>query len=725
MIRPVRSAVLVLLTMSALVLGAAPSPASAPVSPGDWMAKVSAKHPRMFLTAESLPAVRRYALTHEKDYYEAMKRRVAARPDKADAATFEKGANIKYGPYAQEAAFVWLMEQDRSALAKSKNYLLEGLKFYLRRSGAGKPVNWYSADRVCALTAYDWIFDQLSPEERRQVAQGFFQHYKEDMAGKGSAFNHGDYKTGFYGSPNLAWYIGLAFHKDGVDDAQAAQLLKKGYDEHLQLLRYRAAASGDDGGAGSLAIGYAFGMYPFAEFNFFHTFDSATGLAAIEKDFPHPSLLANWVYWNRLPGDMHYGLADSAPAGKTGEGSLELAMLEIAHFWGREFPDRAGLAIWIRQNVLKGRQHDDYWWPLAPLLVTRCGELPAPADPQPSLPRARNFQDMGMVYMRSGNGAGDTYAAFVAGGSVNQHRHYDQGHFTIFRGGFLAIDSGDYGPRERNDHLCEYLYRTVAHNSVLIHAPAAADTPAKVWGGPAKTLDGGQYEFAGKQLAFETNAAFSYAATDATKCYAPAKCKEAIRQFVFVYPDTFVICDRVTAAKPEYTKSWLLHTVGEPALAADGRSFRAEQGDGALVCSTVLPRDAALEKVGGPGKEFWSAGVNHPQEGKAKELAGAWRVEVSPKGQRAADVFVYVLRVGDKSLKEGDKSFQQIVGAEAVEDAARGRAGARIKTPQGEMTVTFNVSGPPGGHITLTGPAKIDQDLTNQIQPQSGLGTSK
>jgi heparin/heparan-sulfate lyase len=591
------------------------------------------------------------------------------------------------------------------------------VKFYLRQSGAGKPVNWYSADRVCALAAYDWLFDQLSPEERRLIALGFFQHYKEDLAGKGSAFNHGDFKTGFYGSANLAWYIGLAFHKDGIDDAQAADLLKKGFDEHLQLLRYRAAASGDDGGAGSLAISYAFGMYPFAEFNFFHTFDSATGLA-IEKEFPHPSLLANWVYWNRLPGDMHYGLADAAPAGKESDGSLEMAMLEIAHFWGRKFPDRAGLAIWIREKVLKSRQHDDYWWPAAPLLVTRCGELPAPADPQPSLPQARNFQDMGVIFMRSGSAAGDTYAAFVAGGNVNQHRHYDQGHFTIFRGGFLAIDSGDYGPRERNDHLCEYLYRTVAHNSVLIHAPAAADTPAKVWGGPAKTLDGGQYEFAGKQLAFETNASFTYAATDATKCYAPAKCKEAIRQFVFLYPDTFVIFDHVTAAKPEYGKSWLLHTVGEPAVAADGRSFRVEQGDGALVCSTVMPQDAVLEKIGGPGKESWSAGGNHPQDGKAKELAGAWRVEVSPKGQRAEDFFLHVIRVGDKSLKDAGV-------IEDVKTLALGLYGVRIKTAGGEASVTFNVSGPAGGHIVLKGAQKIDRDLTREIQPQAGLGGDK
>jgi heparin/heparan-sulfate lyase len=699
---------LTILASAGLALAAAPSLGGDQAPAGDWLVKVSSKHPRMFLTAESLPVVREYTLTHEKDYYEAMKRRVAAMPDTADAATFERGANVKYGPYAQQAAFVWLMEQDRAALAKARNYVLEGVRFYLRRSGAGRSVNWYSADRVCALTAYDWIFDELTAAERREIALGFFRHYKEDMA-----FNSDDYKTGFYGSPNLAWYVGLAFYKDGIDDDQATKLLKQGYDEHLALLRYRSAAAGDDGGMGSVATGYGFGMYPFSEFNFMHTFDSATGLA-IEKEFSHLSLFPNWVYWNRLPNDLRYGLADSVPAGKEGDGFLGMHMLEIAHFWAGDYPDRAGLAMWIRDKILRDRTHDDYWWPLAPLLVTRCGELPAPVDPQAGLPHARNFETMGVVFMRSGSSASDVYAAFVAGGNVNQHRHYDQGHFIIYRGGFLAIDSGDYGPRDRNDHLTEYLYRSVAHNCVLIHAPAAADTPAKVWGGPGSTLDGGQCEFAGKQIAFETNAAYSYAATDATRCYAAAKCKEAIRQFVFVYPDTFVICDRVTATDPEYAKSWVLHTVGEPEVAADGRSFRSEQGAGALVCCTVLPGDAKLEKVGGKGKEFWSAGVNHPQAGAFKELAGAWRVEVSPAASRAVDLFVHVIRVGDKSLKDAGS-------VEAAEIAERGRAGVRIKTERGEAQVIFDAAGDPGGHITLTGQQKVDQELTRQLQPQVGL----
>ena len=139
--------------------------------------------------------------------------------------------------------------------------------------------------------------------------------------------------------------------------------------------------------------------------------------------------------------------------------------------------------------------------------------------------------------------------------------------------------------------------------------------------------------------------------------------------------------------------------------------------------------------MGGKGKEFWSAGENHPQIGPFKELAGSWRVEVSPKATRAADIFVHVIRVGDKTLKDFD-SVEAVEasagaaaggpGAAAAGGAATGaRAGVKIKLAAGEATILFDVTGEPGGHITLPGERKVDQELTRKVQPQAGLGAEK
>ncbi|MBN2581645.1 MAG: heparinase II/III family protein [Planctomycetes bacterium] len=703
-----------LVTTTALPVAAVAQSAAKPLA-RDWQKRIRKDHPRMFFNVDTWPQVKDYALKHEADYYAGIKRHVASMPATPDAKVCESGSTPKYGLWANQAAFIWRMEGDREALDKARNYVLEAVRFYNRCSSAGKAVNWYSASRVAALTAYDWICDEMTAAQRKEFALGFFRHYKECLGGRPlSGQNRGDTTSGFYGPPNMAWYLGLAFYGDGIDDKQAEQLLKQGYAEHIQLLNYRKQAVGDDGGMGSIAVGYAFGMYPWAEFNFMRTYNSATGLA-LEESYDHMSLFANWVLWNHLPGHMGWGLGDSAPAGPFTEGFLDMHMLQAADFYATVHPDRARLALWVRDNLLTNRRHDDLWWPIAPLLTTRCGQLPKPEGPDATWPLARNFDSMGVVFMRSDWTDDAVCAAFVCGGSVNSHRHYDQGHFIIYRKGHLAIDSGDYGPRERNDHLSEYLYRTVAHNSILIAAPAGADRPAKVWGGAARTLDGGQCEFAGKQIGFETTPQFSYAATDMTACYAPAKCKAAVRQFVFVYPDTFVICDRVVAARADYRKTWLLHSVNEPTIDADGKTFRIEYGPSALVGRTMAPGDARIAAVGGPGKEFLSAGSNHPQEGQHKELSGAWRVEVSPGKGRTEDIFLHVLRVGDKSLSTD-------LAVAPVEK--RGMAGVSLKTSAGDdVTVTFKTAGAPGGHITIGD--KLNCDLADRVRPQDGLAVEK
>jgi len=584
--------------------------------------------------------------------------------------------------------------------------------FYNRCSSARKTVNWYSASRVQAMTAYDWIHDQLTPAERKRVGEGFFRHYRDCLAGRRfERQNRSDYKSGFYGPTNMAWYIGLAFYGDGVDDGRAAELLRRGYDQHIRLLEFRRRSAGDDGGMGTLAAGYAFGMYPWAEFNFMHTYNSATGLQ-IERSYDHMSLLPNWVVWNCLPGRMRFGMGDSSPAGRFSDGFLEMHMLQIAHFYAERHPDRARLAMWVRNELLRDRTHDAYWWPLAPLLVTRCGQLPPPAGPDASWPLDRNFEAMGIIFMKGGRAGDDVQAMFCAGGKVHQHGHYDEGHFAIFRKEHLTGNSGHYGGRARNEHLAEYFYRSVAANCVLIHAPAAADRPAVVWGGAAATLDGGQYKHGGRQIAFETNNRYGYAATDMTDCYFPAKCKQAIRQFVLVRPDTFVVFDRVIAANAAFRKVWLMHSVDRPTIGRDGRSFRIEAGPSVLQATVLAPDDARVVTVGGPGKEFLSAGRNRPQTGRPRKAAGAWRVEVSPSRPREIDRFLHVIRVGDKS-------HPPVGRVERIR--LPGRIGARITAGDGaSATVLFNASGPVGGNVSITGPDSLTRPLTTAVQPQAG-----
>jgi heparin/heparan-sulfate lyase len=247
----------------------------------------------------------------------------------------------------------------------------------------------------------------------------------------------------------------------------------------------------------------------------------------------------------------------------------------------------------------------------------------------------------------------------------------------------------------------------------------------RYWGGPAPhetplpvPNDGGQRRALGsKVIAFEMRPEYAYVAGDATATYHEQKCKEAVRQFLFLPPDHFVIFDRVRAVRPEYRKTWLLHTVEEPATRA--AEFTAGHEDGRLIVRTLLPQKAALEKIGGPGKQFWSDGRNWPlprgwRAPDTEPLLGQWRVEVSPGQAQAGDVFLHIIQVGNRSLA-------RMVPARLVR--RNGQAGVSFSYKGSEWEVLFATDGPVSGRIALKrgGGALVDRELTRAVMPQAGL----
>ena len=72
----------------------------------------------------------------------------------------------------------------------------------------------------------------------------------------------------------------------------------------------------------------------------------------------------------------------------------------------------------------------------------------------------------------------------------------------------------------------------------------------------------------------------------------------------------------------------------------------------------MLPADAVYEKIGGPGKQFWSDGRNWPLPAdKGANVPdedwpylGQWRMEVKPGTAAKNDVFMHMIQVGDETL---------------------------------------------------------------------------
>ena len=279
---------------------------------------------------------------------------------------------------------------------------------------------------------------------------------------------------------------------------------------------------------------------------------------------------------------------------------------------------------------------------------------------------------------------------------VGNHQHLDGGTFQLYYKGPLAIDAGAYQGSSggyNSPHNKNFFKRTIAHNSLLVYNP---DEKFACWnyGGADKTEfatnDGGQrmpgdrWETCrsfkdllskdyttGQVLAHgmgkDTQAPdYSYLKGDITQAYTN-KVKEAKRSFVFLnlkssqVPAALIVFDKVVSSNPKFKKFWLLHSIEEPNI--EGNRFivkRTKNGDTGMLQNQVLLPEANnthIEKVGGPGKEFWVFGTNYPndaQPGRPDDAneRGAWRIEVSPVIPATENYFLNVMQVADNNCQQ-------------------------------------------------------------------------
>jgi heparin/heparan-sulfate lyase len=721
-------------------------------------ARIRRDHPRMFFNAETWPRIEEHLKRPEiRRYYEKnVKEPAAALPDEPKLWNGERGqtrtpqntyVNVDrptlWGLAAARCALVHRLEKDPGYLEKAKkllNVTAEALgESYRVGVAAG---DYYGMEVVYALAAYDWIFNELSPDERQRIGKALLTYsFRTENEGNRFADGNGQPEnSGFYGSRMLKWYAALATIHDGIDEKIALKLLYEGYADHEVMLNARDQTTGDDGGFVSCANNYTMGTYLWSTFNYLHTFRSAIGEDRAEK-LAHLRYFPQWCAWNLIKGTpreigegkerrtvefFDFGVGDTENTDKAAV-NADMHMYEICHF----IPNDPALRTMAMGSV-SGNPLDEALMKkfriLTPLFLYDMPEIPETfLRVDPGLrENARFFENLGIAFMRSGSGPADTYACFVTNKKIWQHRHYDANSFMIYKHDFLALDTGTRIGFRRNDyeHLNAYYAQTVAHNAMLIHLPEE-ELPGH-WLTPREKgkffHHGGQRRTSGDRCAaYETNDLFTYIAGDATAVYTPEKCRLALRQFVFLYPDTFVIADRVISTNPEYRKEWLLHTQNEPVF-LDRLTFRADDGGGRLFCRTIFPADAVPNVVGGPGREFFASGVNWELPEAAQKYAavknhfGRYRVEVAPGQPNRADCFLHVIQVGSDKL-------EAMAATKTLEDAAS--FGVELADEKGVWQVRFAKEGPAAGAIRLTGPdgkVVFDRPLRRDVQPQSGLG---
>ncbi|MBI3946610.1 MAG: heparinase II/III family protein [Armatimonadetes bacterium] len=727
----------------------------------DVGARIRPDHPRMFFNEETWPAVKARILA-DPDGFGELKKDVAALPAQPHVRN--------WGMEAMKAALVYRVTGDREVLDKTRRLI---------RASADYNLTWNDANariegRVACASALDWIWNDIAADERDGIARDLVRyalgvHTSSEYVNKASNIGMSNYE------PNAIWFTMLGvFNPEwkGAERLRALTLLGRGYDNYMRTFAEDLELMRDRGARTRLEYGLAY--VPADRWTFMYCWRSAVGPLPKEWAFAAsivPSyILRNIVGMGIKEGGYirEYGYNDTYRTDGGWMGSLGTWLYDYLGFgidlFGKAEPEEARIAAWLRERMaeagfarpgyrrLRTGSMADY--PIYPYIVGQEGNKAEPTLPE-GLPPARLYSMNGNILMSSGFSPDATYAFFVCGtreggrgpGESGFALHFDAAHFIIYKKGYLALDSGTRGSQltPHESASVNYDEQSVAHNTVLIRMPGEVFRSRRSTAGAADANSGGQYRLpqSARVIAFETDRLFTYAATDATPTYHEEKCAQMVRQFIWLSPDHFVVFDRVTSKNADYPKTWLLHTGREPVVT--GKEFRADQGEGRIFCRTLLPADGALEKIGGPGKEFWADGRNWPVhiperhdamtrmkgapvklplenrlfgEYDVAENMGRWRVEVKPAAAREEDYFLHLIQVSDQTVAKMVESQVREAGNQVEVTFS---VGART------YAISLNKTGEVGGRIRIAegGRVLVDRPLTREVMSQSGVALLK
>jgi len=703
------------------------------------VARVRPDHPRLFLNAETWPAVKARALTVEKAYFDRMKAKVDRIP--LDEIRSGDWASPDYGSAqvgVMEAAFVYRVTGDPAVLAKVRRMLWGTVDVFPERRGRGER----AYPSIAWVAALDWVWNDLVPPEREALAEAMLRYAWDRVSESKNDRRKWLGSWPHYYARSMYGFVGIALLEPSADDvayARALSLLGIGFKQYQERFASLLRTAGDDG-VWQTNIEYDLAEVPNAVFSFLYAWQPATGSEmptdwAVVGVSPHIALrMVVGMGKNHIKHLNYAGHSNGAWGfGQVYSRALYDHLGHFMHFFGQSHPQEAAIAHYLRRRMVEnGAGPADGRYPVFRFLMTDSEKAPPPVLPA-GLPVARHFDSVGLVLMSSGFGPDDTYALFSQGGGVMGRRHdFDATHFSIYKQGYLALDTG---ARFALPHSPNYRHQTVAHNCVLIHMPGERFPRSATGPVIANTAGQNRWPQEARALAFQTDRRYAYTATDATPVYHADKCGQMVRQFIYLPPDHFVVFDRVTSKRAEYAKIWLLHTANEPTVT--GKEFQAVQDQGRIFCRTLYPLDAVLETIGGPGKEFWADGRNwaiidrfqspgagdwwkHYGRGYTEppEAMGRWRVEVKPGAARNDDVFLHLIQVSGPTV-------ENMVASQVREQG--NQIELTFSVAARTYTITLNKTGDVGGHVKIIEGDKlvVDRDLTREIMPQSGLALTQ
>jgi len=606
--------------------------------------------PRLYLNAADLDKVRiRIATTHQDEWRSVLRAR--------------ESEDLTQRMLA--CAFSYQVDRGRTQARRAINAALEI---------AGKDLDRIDDDLRLAYriwpesVVYDWCYDQFTPEERQLLLTRV--HAQLEIAG-GKILEtqppHAGHLVNYLADAHIP--AGIAFREDDPSIFERA----------LKVTRTQIAAKNLFYQYGASSQGNSYGVtHVNGDYRILMMLLKPTGVDLFAR-FPfYRDLGYYWIYTRRPDGQLLRNgddwLDDMKQNNRVLKGAGDPDVNLWTHPWLVQFLlyGAAKYGDPYLMAAYKNLRDIDLAWTAIEDIIWR--DASAPVKGPESLPTVRYLAGtVGTLLFRTGWGMDDVVGMFkVMPLFAKNHDHLDRLSFQIYCRGALAIDSGLYEGSHSlydSDHWLNYLQRTIAHNSLLIRDPGEK----LVYRGKPVNIDGGQFypsqganadtieAIADPQwslarvIAAEADPRrnYAYVAGDATRGYG-AKAESVQRTFVFLQGNkegaaaSFVIADQATSRQPEFEKVWLIHSIEEPAVEGSTIRIRRAKGrnsGGLLISQTLIPEQAVLRKVGGPGQEFLVNGVNYATEKGGDAEGGAWRVEVTARDGGKTVLFLHALQV--------------------------------------------------------------------------------
>lgn len=497
--------------------------------------------------------------------------------------------------------------------------------------------------------AYDWLYDYLSPEQRKNIAHKLSVWCdwlnKFATTGKGSIDNF-----------SVSYFVGEAYTAivTSGEDPDAQRHMENAWKTYVNITRKAIIEGSLRGGAFTGGRGY--GAHTTSVLmDLFAAWKGATDYDPL-TDHSYPRDHVRYMTYSTLPSlSQIYTDGDAETNG----------IIEPIYDWNTVL---VGSALFANEPL---GQHAQWW--LNHVKTTRrdppdwhrmLWRNPGPPErPPDDLPGMYAAEGSGMVFTRSSWKSDATFVSFHCGAKpLSDHPHPDQGHFTLFKNGWLIPETASY----------EQGHGTDRHNTLLVGpVPYAGD----------KTITGQcpLYEEPAKFLGAEDTRDYSYMHGDAAGPYnwthilTPKRLELFDRQIVFLKPDYVVVCDRVIAVKPEFGKTSVLCFGKEPQTEGDLVTGLPLEGTGKVYVHLLLPKAEAREitkNVITPKSRWLSDST----------MNSHWTLHISPKDAAKKDLFLY--------------TFQACAGAEEKAAEAKlfeaeGAVGAMI----GDRAAVFPTGG--------------------------------